>query len=85
MGDFANIPAAGDAYLNGTVEEEPEVESTDELEDSTKDGKYVQYPALSLRLRSPNKPPPTCIQTLNPQIKLGNSNIWAIYLVVYDL
>lgn len=41
MGGFANIPAAGDAYLSGTVEEEPEVESTDELEDSTKDGKYV--------------------------------------------
>ncbi len=48
-------------------------------------GRAVQYPALSLRLRSPNKPPPTCIQTLNPQIKLGNSNIWAIYLVVYEL
>ena len=45
----------------------------------------VQYPALSLRVRSPTKSPPHLHQPLNHQIQLGNFNIWASYLVVYDL
>jgi len=45
----------------------------------------IQYPALSLRVRSPTKSPPHLHQPLNHQIQLGNFNIWAGYLVVYDL
>ena len=45
----------------------------------------IQYPALSPRHPPPLKYPPTCIQPLNHQIQLGNSNIWTSYLVVYDL
>jgi hypothetical protein len=44
----------------------------------------VQYPALSLRLRN-RKTTPTCMRPWNPQIKLGNFNIWTNYLVVYEL
>ncbi len=45
----------------------------------------LQYPALSLRVRFSIKSPPHLHQSLNHQIQLGNFNIWAGYLVVYDL